>query len=149
MLNIYAYTRWSEVFAINGTINTSDEREKHIEDIPPEWLKAADNIKQIRYKWVDEVKRHEAGLRQKARWHIGYGAQTVFQECHKAGVKNPFEISFMCKDSLTEELEDGTIKPLIDEKTGKQKERWGLRISELNTLKIAAIERRIAKLESK
>lgn len=125
-----ASARWTEVFATNGTINTSDERYKVIDDIPRSWLVAAKNIRQIRYKWKDGGKR----------WHIGYGAQSVYKACIDAGIEDPWEISFLCKDRIETEDKEGNIKYLIDEDTGEIKERWSLRIDELNTLKMAAIE---------
>ena len=125
-----ASARWSEVFAGNAAINTSDEREKHISIIPDAWLTAANNIHQIRYKWKDGGNR----------WHIGYGAQSVYKACKEAGIDDPWEISFLCRDVLTKEKDDGQQVPLIDEETGEPLDRWSLRVEELNTLKLAAIE---------
>ena len=129
-------TRWTEIFAVNDTINTSDEREKYIEDIPDSWLNAAANIHQIRYKWLDGGKR----------WHIGYGAQSVYQALLDANVEDPLQISFLCRDVLMDE--DSNRVPLIDEKTGQPVDRWSLRIGELNTLKMAYIERQLNKLSN-
>lgn len=127
--------RWSEVFAGNGTINTSDENEKQqVEDIPIEWINAAKNIKAKRFKFNDAVEKKGSS----ARWHVGYIAQEVFQALFEAGVQDPFECSFLCKDTLYKD--DKNIIPLIDKQTGKQKERWGIRYSELLSLKLAAIE---------
>ena len=144
-----ASARMNELFAKNDAINTSDENEKLIDEIPGEWLNAAFNIHQIRFKWLDEIEAYKSGARNIPRWHIGYGAQSVYKVLVNAGIENPWELSFMCKDALEKELDDGSVLPIIDENTGLQKERWGLRIEELNTLKLAAIERKLAKLESK
>ncbi|UYF10870.1 hypothetical protein 12VC501_gene0072 [Vibrio phage 12VC501] len=134
-----ASNRANTVYAVNGSIQTSDERLKNIEDIPESWLVATKNIKPIRYQWLDEIKKFESGEReQPARWHIGYGAQSVFKALKDAGVDNPWECAFLCKDALVEELEGGQVVPIVDDK-GCQIERWGIRQSELNTLKIAAI----------
>ena len=121
---------------IRDRINTSDEREKYIEDIPDSWLNAAANIHQIRSKWLDGGKR----------WHIGYGAQSVYQALLDANVEDPLQISFLCRDVLMDE--DSNRVPLIDEKTGQPVDRWSLRIGELNTLKMAYIERQLNKLSN-
>ena len=135
--------RWEEIFAVNDTINTSDETEKLISEIPNNWLIAAWNIKQVRFKWLNQIKRNKLGKRQTARWHIGYSAQAVFKTLKESGIKNPWEIAFMCKDAILQDLEDGTVLPIINDKTGLPVERWGLRINELNTLKLAAIQRKL------
>ena len=108
----------------------------YIEDIPDSWLNAAANIHQIRYKWLDGGKR----------WHIGYGAQSVYQALLDANVEDPLQISFLCRDVLMDE--DSNRVPLIDEKTGQPVDRWSLRIGELNTLKMAYIERQLNKLSN-
>ncbi len=120
--------RLKTIYSVTGSINTSDEREKQIESIPDKWYKAAINIHAIRYKWLNGGNR----------WHIGYGAQSVYKACIDAGIDNPWELSFLCKDQLTKE-ENNLIVPIVDEITGDPIERWGLRVDELNTLKIAAI----------
>ena len=135
--------RFSEVFAVNNQINTSDETEKQSDEIPDLWLKAAALIKPIRFKWLSEIEKNKKGERGPVRWHIGYGAQSVFKVLKDAGIQNPWELAFMCKDALKEEMDDGSVVPIIDEKTGLPKERWGLRVEELNTLKLAAIERKL------
>lgn len=129
--------RFDTIYAVNGTINTSDENEKEqIEDIPATWIEAAKNIKPKRFKFKDAVS--EKG--ESARWHIGYIAQQVFQALSDAGVEDPWECGFLCRDMLGEADEDSNMIPLIDETTGLQKERWGLRYSELLALKLAALE---------
>ncbi len=129
--------RFSEIFAVNGTINTSDKNEKTlIEEIPESWIKAAKNIKPKRFKLKDSV-RKKGNL---ARWHIGYIAQDVFEVLKNSGVKDPWQCSFLCKDLLEEVGEkENKLIPLIDKETGKQKERWGIRYSELFALKLESI----------
>lgn len=134
-----ASNRYNTVYATDGAINTSDENLKLIDEIPQSWLDAAKIIKPIRFKWLNEIERFKNGDRnQDARWHIGYGAQSVFKALSDCGVENPWECAFLCKDALTEDLESGEVVPIVDDK-GVQIERWGIRQAELNTLKIAAI----------
>ena len=121
-----ANKQWSNVYVKNTVIQDSDDSARNIDEIPKAWIEAAKNVKPIRYKDIDK--------KNDARWHIGYSSKQVLECLKDADVEDPWQISFMCKDSLTEELGDGTVVPIIDDKTGKQKEKWGLRVSELNTL---------------
>ncbi|HEB27652.1 MAG TPA: hypothetical protein ENI05_07720, partial [Porticoccus sp.] len=41
--------RWTEVYAVNGTIQTSDEREKNISELPPAVIKAISKLIPIEY----------------------------------------------------------------------------------------------------
>jgi hypothetical protein len=121
-----AGNRWKEVFAVNGTINTSDRTEKTDFDIIPSYmLDAAQEIKQSMgvWKWISSVEAKGDA----ARMHIGPLAQNVYEICEKhidlAGVDDsPFNYSFMCLD----EFEDGT-------------ERWGIRPTELLFLILASM----------
>ncbi len=126
-------SRIRQVFAASSTINTSDEREKYIESIPDNWLDAAAHIHQIRFKWLNGGNR----------WHVGYGAQSVYQALIDAGVENPWEISFLCKDVVVDQEKK---LPLVDEKSGQIIDRWSLRLEELSILKMAYIERKISQL---
>ncbi len=120
--------QWDNVYVKNSYIQYTDDAVILLDDIPEKWIKAAKKINPIRYKKLDN------GNSNDVRWHIGYSAKAVFECLKNEEIENPWEISFLCKDALTKELEDGSVIPLIDEKTGNQKEKWGLRISELNTL---------------
>ena len=118
--------QWNNLYIKNSNIYDADYANKATDEIPASWFEAAKNIKPFRYKYLDK--------NDGARWHIGYSAEQVFKCLIDADVEDPWQISFMCKDSITKELEDGTVIPIINDETGKQKEKWGLRVSELNTL---------------
>ena len=88
--------RWSEVWAANGTIQTSDERLKT--EIANSSL-ATDFIKSLRpvsYKWIEGGKRHTGEYDEDnnfvyetvagARTHWGFIAQEVKQSADNAGV---------------------------------------------------------------
>jgi hypothetical protein len=69
--------RWSEVFAVNGTINTSDAREKQqVRDITDAERAVALKVKGLlkAYKWNHAV---EAKGDDAARWHFGVIAQEL------------------------------------------------------------------------
>ncbi len=139
-------SRWSEVFAVNSSINTSDENEKIIDNIPDNLLDAADKIKPIRFKWIEEEEKYNKGLRlEEPRWHIGYSAQSVFKAFKESGIEDPWKYALLCKNPIEEHLKNGEIVSLLD-KNGSLLERWGLRVTELNILKIAAQSRRIEQL---
>jgi hypothetical protein len=59
--------RFSELFSVNGTINTSDLREKIVSDKKPPGLEFINKLKPISYVWKDKGKRS----------HFGLGAQDV------------------------------------------------------------------------
>lgn len=125
--------RWKDIFATNGTIITSDERLKVIDDIPKNLIDAARQFKPVRFRWRSEVT--DGG--DKARWHIGYSAQQVFKTCQNHDI-DPFDYAFACNDLMREELENGQYAPMLDD-DGQPMERLGLRISELHTLILSAI----------
>ncbi|WZB76778.1 tail fiber domain-containing protein [Achromobacter insuavis] len=55
------------IYAVTGTINTSDAREKEqFSTIPDAWLDAWADVQLVRYKWVDRVL--EKGLALASMW---------------------------------------------------------------------------------
>jgi hypothetical protein len=102
--------RWSEVYAGNGTINTSDERAKQqIEGIPQAWLDAWDDVDYVRFKFNDAVEKKGDG----ARWHIGLVAQRVKDAFEARGI-NPFEIGLLCYD----EWQDVEMQKMVEDENG-------------------------------
>ena len=80
--------RWKEIFSANGTINTSDEREKTpITSISAKEKAVALELKSKygKFKWLESVEREDAGG-NKARIHFGIGAQTVKATFEKHGL---------------------------------------------------------------
>lgn len=89
--------RWSEVFAGNGTINTSDETLKEqIGAIPDEWLDAWGAVEWRRYKFNDAV----AAKGDQARWHVGLIAQQIERAFSARGI-DAFGIGLLCRDPVT------------------------------------------------
>lgn len=69
---------WSAVYAISGTIQTSDRRLKHdIEELPGKYITMLDSIKPVRYKMNNGTSD---------RYHIGYIAQDVEEAMTAAGI---------------------------------------------------------------
>lgn len=99
---------WSEVFAINGAINTSDERFKKMMDITDAERECALEIKSVikKFKWNDAIT--EKG-EENARIHFGVGAQTVGEIFRKHGL-NPDEYSLFCYNEWEDEVVEKTSK---------------------------------------
>tara|TARA_R110000772_G_scaffold28454_1_gene71796 strand:+ start:90 stop:1985 length:1896 start_codon:yes stop_codon:yes gene_type:complete len=109
--------RWTEVFSVNGAINTSDAREKQQvrTQSETETLVALECKGAIKgFKWDHAVKDKGEG----ARWHFGVMAQDIALIFESHGL-NPDEYGLFCYDEwvATEEIEAGN--------------RYGVRYTEL------------------
>ena len=97
--------RAKEIFATNGTINTSDEREKtpidtgFSEEEKAVALELKANIG--KFRWLDSVETKGDG----ARIHIGIGAQNVRDIFEKHGLDG-FAYGLLCYDEWEEEADD-------------------------------------------
>lgn len=106
--------RWKEVYAANGTINTSDERLKtDIQPIDKAVLKAWAKVEFCQFKWKDAVKAKG----KDARTHIGLIAQQVKEAFESEGL-DAFEYGLLCYDewdAQEEELDNNrVVKPKIE-----------------------------------
>lgn len=114
--------RWSEVWAANGTIQTSDENLKQdIAAINDAVLRAWSKVQFMQYKFKDAV----AKKGENARWHMGVIAQRVEQAFKEEGL-DPFAYGLLCKDIL----EDG-------------EERYSINYSEALALECAYLRHKI------
>jgi hypothetical protein len=140
-----AARKYSEIFATNGTINTSDEREKEFFDITEAEKSCALAIKKLikKYKWHSAVE--EKG--ELARYHFGVGAQSVKATFESHGL-NPDDYSLICYDEWKDEYE--VIPAVIDEEgielepeyeivSLKAGNRYGVRYSELAMFILSSI----------
>jgi hypothetical protein len=99
-----ASLRWSEVFATNGTINTSDEREKQqVRDLTDVEKAVAQKIKGLicAFKWNHAVE--EKG--DDARIHIGVMAQEVKAAFESEGL-DAHKYGMFCYDEWKEVVDD-------------------------------------------
>lgn len=89
-----ASERWSTVYAVNGTINTSDENYKTFLPVEEAEIACAKELKGAmrKYKWTDKPDGD-------ARIHFGVGAQTVKSIMESNGL-NPFDYGLLCYDDL-------------------------------------------------
>ena len=67
--------RWDTVYAINGTINTSDARLKHDIEDAPLGLSFINRLRPVQFKWNAQVNNGTPGT----RFHNGFIAQEVKQ----------------------------------------------------------------------
>jgi hypothetical protein len=132
-----AGARWSEVFATNGTINTSDEREKQQVRTLSETEKAvAVKVKGLlkAFKFNDAVTQKG----DKARIHFGVMAQDVAKAFESEGL-DANDYSLFCYDKweATPEVldEDGTVVTPAKEAG----DIYGIRYEELLAFVISAL----------
>jgi hypothetical protein len=103
-----ASLRWSEVFAGNGTINTSDATEKQdIKDLNEAEQQVAVSLKGLikKYRWISSVEAKG----DDARIHIGVMAQDVQQAFEDAGL-DAENYGVFCKDVWHTKEEEYTEK---------------------------------------
>ncbi len=120
-------TRFTQLYAANGAISTSDSRDKaDIGALPDAWLDAWDAVDWRRFRM--------GGGR---RWHAGLVAQAV-RDAFAARDLDARALGLLCHDDWSGE--DGS---------GDRTDRWGLRYDECFALEAAATRRRLARLEAR
>lgn len=138
--------RFNTVYAMTGSINTSDEREKTpIEQLSDKERAAALEIKKHIGKFKFKESINQKG--EKARWHFGVGAQTVKEIFEKNGLDG-FEYGLLCYDEWDDAFdtvpavkdENGTeIEPEKKNRRLHAGNRYGVRYDELAMFILAAI----------
>lgn len=146
-----AGSRWSEFFAGNGTINTSDEREKTtFEEITDKERNVAFDLKNLigKFKFKDSEALKGEG---NGRIHFGVGAQSVGDVFTKHGL-NPHDYALFCFDEWDESVEIIDAVTSTDDLTGEEVvvepertvitpagDRYGIRYEELLAFILAAL----------
>ena len=145
--------RWNVVYAVSGTINTSDQREKQqVRELSDAERAVAVSLKSLvrAFKWNDAVEKKG----DDARIHIGVMAQEVkaaFEakglDAHKYGMlcydewEDEFEPEYETK--ITQDKDGSSVETQVP--TGNQKlvrvagNRYGVRYDELIAFIIAAL----------
>ena len=126
------FYRWSEVFAVNGTINTSDAREKQqVRSISDAERAVAIKAKSLlkAYKWNHAV---EAKGDADARWHFGIIAQELAEAFESEGLDAGDYGMFTYAEQKEEKDSDGNI---VQEACNT----YGVRYTELLAFIIAAL----------
>lgn len=146
--------RPNQIFAVSGTINTSDEREKtDIKELTDELLAVGKRLMKINktYKWTSSV----ADKGDSARTHVGLIAQEVIEAFECEGL-NAFDYGAVCYDEWDDQWED--IPEELDDEGNIIQERkrvmiveagnrYGLRFQQLNELRLAYINSILEGLE--
>jgi len=125
------FSRFTEFFATNNVINTSDEREKEFQgDFSAKEKAVALKLKSLlaKFKWNDSIEREEKGGK-KARIHIGIGAQSLGKAFVEEGL-NPGDYAMFCYDEWDEEITDGIV-------TVEAGNRYSVRLEQVNSFIIA------------
>lgn len=122
--------RWSEVFAGNGTINTSDEREKTFLTIEDAERAAALEIKANLRKFKFNSAIEKKG--DNARIHFGVAAQQVGSIMESHGL-DPAKYGFFCYDEWKQQTDENGN---VEQEAGN---RYGIRYDELLCFIMAAI----------
>jgi hypothetical protein len=127
--------RWQDIYATNGTIQTSDVNEKQqIAELTTQEMEAAKAISKLfkTFKWNSSV--DEKG--DDARIHTGVIAQEVEAAMTAAGLDAGRYGFFISSD-------------WIDEETGEERNRKGVRYPQLMAFVGAATEQRLASIEAR
>jgi hypothetical protein len=149
----YSSARWDDIYATNGTIVTSDEREKQqIASLTSAEITTATAISKLfkTFKWNDKV----ASKGDDARIHSGVIAQEVKTVMADAGL-DAAKYAFWCENIWWEvEGEDGTIDKTYETEEeapegSVKKERMGIRYPELLAFIGAATEQRLSNIETR
>lgn len=129
-----ATLRWTDVFAVSGTINTSDARDKIIDGgLDGAETRAARRILSgiVKYRWKDAVAKKGEG----ARVHVGLTAQFVHEAFAAEGL-DAARYGVWCEDEIMETLDD----PMSDAaRRPSGQTRQGLRYDQLLIFLIAAL----------
>ena len=158
-----AANRWSEVFAVNGTINTSDEREKtSISDADDAIIRAWERVNFKVFQFKDAVVKKGEDY---ARLHVGVIAQQVIESFESEGV-DPFRFGIVCYDEWEDQFEDVEVidSPEVLDENGnvvtaavshveKRKileagSRYGIRYEEAFALECICNRKRIADMQA-
>lgn len=149
--------RWSQVYAANGTINTSDEREKsEPEAITDQLMDVADDIGIVLFQWLSAINKKGTDA---ARWHFGPIAQQV-RDAFLAHRLDGCKYGLLCYDQWDDEFvevmqdvvgDNGEVHQIP---TGEWRQvqwagdRWGVRPDQCLWLLMAASRRKASRLES-
>ncbi len=168
--------RWAQVYSANGSINTSDGREKSEPISTSELslymsrgyegdaiLDAWGDIRIVAFRWLDAVREKGDG----ARWHFGVIAQQVRDTFLAHGIDGT-RFGLLCYDEwddkyapvmavrMITKVVDGVEIEMEEEYETEERtlvckagNRWGIRTDQCLWLESAYLRRRIEKIESR
>lgn len=136
--------RWKNIYAANGSINTSDRNMKYdIENLSDEVLDAWSevNYKQFRFK----TSLAEQGA-EGARLHVGVIAQDIKEAFERHGL-DAMDYGLICFDSWPEKPEIRDENGVVIEPYRAAGAQWGVRPNECLFLESALMRREVNKLK--
>jgi hypothetical protein len=140
-----ASKRWNDIYATNGTIQTSDERQK--DDITPTELGLAfiNNLNPVSYKWKD----YTAILDIEAIDEVLDEDGTVIIEAKEATTKNVEHIFTRTHQGLIAQQVEGVLagKDFAGLIYNEESDRYGLRYTEFVAPLIKAVQELTARIE--
>ena len=154
-----AANRWSQVYSGNGTINTSDGRDKTpplpIDDAV---LDAWKDVEFIAFQWLSSIQQKGE---DSARWHFGVIAQQV-RDAFVAHGLDGTHYGLLCYDEWGDEFEP-VMAYRTNKETGQEEEydtgefklvkeagnRWGIRSDQCLFLEAAYQRRRVSRIEKR
>ena len=133
--------RWKDVWAGNGTIQTSDRNaKKNIEPISDKLLELFELLMPVSFQFIDGTS---------GRTHIGFISQDVEWAMEQVGLTD-LEFAGFCKDVKTEYYTDNDgqeqVRNVLDE-NGNPIWIYSLRYSEFIALNTAMIQRNSKKID--
>ncbi|CDF81963.1 hypothetical protein PKB_0586 [Pseudomonas knackmussii B13] len=144
----WALGRWSAVYAANGTIQTSDQREKTpVRMFSPSELKVAIRlVGEIGFfKWLEAIEKKGEEM---ARWHCGQTVQFIMS-CFEAEGLDPFAYGAVCYDSVD------AVPDVLDEQGAvvipgrRAEDRYSLRYDELNQFILRGVAESMCLMEGR
>ena len=148
-----AASRYSIVYAVTGTINTSDAREKTAPlPIDESVLDAWGDVQLVAFQWLNSIQeKGEAS----ARWHFGVIAQQV-RDAFAARGLDGCNYGLLCYDEWDDEYRDIDVLDEEGNSVGMRKElvrtagdRWGIRADQCLFLEAAYQRRRCDRIEAR
>lgn len=148
-----ASSRYSIVYAVTGTINTSDAREKTAPlQIDESVLEAWGDVQLVAFQWLNSIQeKGEAS----ARWHFGVIAQQV-RDAFSARGLDGCNYGLLCYDEWDDEYRDIDVLDENGNSVGMRKElvrtagdRWGIRADQCLFLEAAYQRRRCDRIEAR
>lgn len=140
-----AAQRFTQVFAANGTINTSDAREKQdVAPIDDAVLDAWGDVSLVTYRWIESVRHKGDG----ARIHSGVVAQQI-RDAFLARGLDAMKYGLLCYDAwdvTPADLDDDGNEVNPATPAG---DRWGIRAEECLFVEAAYQRRRMDRIEAR
>ena len=134
--------RWKAVYAVNGTIQTSDRNlKRNIEELDQKYIDLFDKLLPVSFMFNDS---------ESDRVHIGFISQDVKAAMDEVGLTD-LDFAGFCRDVLTEWDEENQNERIVLDDAGEPIYRYSLRYSEfiaLNSRMIQLNRKKIAEQET-